>query len=92
MPARVRIEPGDIHPDAAARRMGLTRAEFEAALSRLLARGFPRADPDTGMYDLAAIDTWRRRRHPEIFNLTASGDPRDAKALMAERIARIGGG
>lgn len=42
----------------AARRLHLTLPEFERILPKLLARGFPRADPDIGNYDLKAIDAW----------------------------------
>lgn len=91
MPARFRIEPGDISPDAAARRMGLTRAEFDAVLPRLLSRGFPLADRDTGMFDLDAIDAWRRRRHPGLFPtagaLTSAPADRDVQGLVKARIA-----
>lgn len=91
MPARIRLDPGDISPDAAARRMGLTRAEFDSVLPRLLSRGFPLADRDTGMFDLDAIDAWRRRRHPGLFSaeptLTISSAERDVKGLIRSRIA-----
>lgn len=92
MPARARILPGDIHPDAAARRMGMTRPEFERVLPRLLSRGFPIADPDTGMFDLDAIDRWRHRRNPHLFPdepqlTTASLVPNDASGVVKARLA-----
>src|SRR4051812_23347528 len=65
-----RVIPRDIPRDAAARRMGLTGAEFQAALPSLIARGFPDADPTTGLYDLEAIDAWARARNPHLFGLT----------------------
>jgi hypothetical protein len=51
---RFRIEPRDVPLEVAARRLGKTRAELEAMLPDLLARGFPQADPITGNFDLAA--------------------------------------
>ncbi len=72
---RFRVEPGDVPAEKAARRLHLTPAAFEACKVRLFMRGFPRPDPDTGMYDLDAIDQWRRRRHPSLFSdLTAGGE------------------
>ena len=49
---RFRIQPRDVPLEVAARRLGKTRAEFEAVLPDLLARGFPQADPTTGYFDL----------------------------------------
>jgi hypothetical protein len=60
---RYRVDPGDVPPEKAARRLHLTLADFNSVLPNLLKRGFPAADPDTGMYDLEAIDLWRRSRH-----------------------------
>jgi hypothetical protein len=60
---RYRVEPADIPPEKAARRLHLTPAQFAEMLPQLLARGFPPADETTGMYDLEAIDAWRRARH-----------------------------
>ena len=95
MPARARIEPGDIPPNAAAKRMGMTLAEFETVLPRLLSRGFPAADRDTGMFDLDAIDAWRRRRNPHLFplevpSLTPGLVTSDAQAIVAERLRGMG--
>ncbi|XYD07771.1 hypothetical protein R1A27_22200 [Methylobacterium sp. NMS12] len=30
-------------------------------------QGFPRPDPDTGMYCLEAVDRWRLQRYPALF-------------------------
>jgi hypothetical protein len=60
---RYRVDPADVPPEKAARRLHLTLKQFNEALPNLLKRGFPAADPDTGMYDLEAIDRWRRSRH-----------------------------
>jgi hypothetical protein len=51
---RFRVEPRDVPPDMAARRLGQTLAEFEVVLPNLLARGFPEPDRDTGNFDLDA--------------------------------------
>jgi hypothetical protein len=57
---RFRIDPGDVPPEKAARRLHLTLAEFTEKLAKLRQRGFPSPDPTTGMFDLDAIDQWRR--------------------------------
>ncbi len=64
---RFRVEPGDIPAEKVARRLHLTPAQFDAVRPRLFMRGFPRPDPDTGMYCLEAIDRWRHLRHPSLF-------------------------
>jgi len=53
---RFPVEPRDVPPAKAARRLHLTEAQFNEKLPDLHRRGFPRADPTTGMYDLKAID------------------------------------
>ncbi len=67
---RFRVDPGDVPPEKAARRLHLTIEKFNEVLPRLLARGFPPADPDTGNFDLDAIDQWRKLRTPALFALT----------------------
>jgi hypothetical protein len=42
------IEPRDVPAEWAAKRLGMTPADFALALPNLIARGFPQADPDTG--------------------------------------------
>lgn len=69
---RYRVDPGDVPVDKAARRLHLTPEQFAAALPDLLRRGFPAADPTTGMYDLDAIDLWRKARHAQLRALTAA--------------------
>lgn len=64
---RFSVEPRDIPVEKAARRLHLTCQQFEQVKDRLYARGFPRPDPDTGMYDLEAINRWCGRRHPTLF-------------------------
>lgn len=97
MALRYRVDPADVSPEKAARRLGLALSEFEARLPRLLSRGFPPPDPDTGNYDLEAIDRWRRRRHPHLFPeqhdvLTAPPVARDAADVVGARIARLKAG
>lgn len=96
---RYRVDPGDVPLEKAARRLHLTPDEFESKLPNLLARGFPPADPDTGMFDLDAIDLWRKRRHSAGFELTAAAsvaqhvvvDPMAERFLAAkERQAKNG--
>jgi hypothetical protein len=93
---RFRIEPGDVSADAAAKRLGLTLAEFEARKFALFDRGFPQPDVTTGQYDLEAIDRWRHSRHPHLFpehqGLTAQPVARDARHVVGERIARLARG
>lgn len=54
---RYRVDPGDVPAEKAARRLGLTLAEFNAVLPRLLSRGFPEANPTR------ATTTWMRSTH-----------------------------
>lgn len=89
MSVRFHVQPGDVPAVVAARRMGLTEAEFQRCRPLLEARGFPQPDPTTGKWDLDAIDEWRRRRHPQLF-LTQPEKARDAPALITERLARLG--
>lgn len=88
MSLRFRIEPRDAPEHVAARRMGLVEARFTEMLPALFARGFPRPDTTTGLYDLDAIDEWRRRRHPELF-LVATEGARDARAVVRDRLERM---
>lgn len=85
---RFHVDPRDVPAHAAARRLGLTEAEFRRQLPLLEARGFPPADPTTGNFDLDAIDEWRKRRHPRLF-LTATEQARDARAVVGERLASL---
>lgn len=85
---RFRVEPGDVPPPIAARRLGKSEAEFEAVLPNLIARGFPKPDPDTGNFDLDAIDAWRRARHPHLF-LTEPPRARDARTVVSARLGEM---
>ncbi|WP_038367941.1 hypothetical protein [Bosea sp. UNC402CLCol] len=86
-PSQVRytVDPRDVPPVKAARRLHLTLSEFERILPRLLQRGFPRPDPDTGNYDLKAVDQWMDNRS----TLTPANQPRDAREVTAERLAEL---
>jgi hypothetical protein len=84
---RHRVDPGDVPPEKAARRMHLTLARFEEVLPDLLARGFPAADQTTGMFDLEAIDLWRKNRHRAESGLTATPVARNARDVVRARLA-----
>ena len=86
---RFRIEPRDVPLEVAARRLGKTRAELEAVLPDLLARGFPQADPTTGNFDLAAIDRWCDARYPHLFGGGGAMQARDARDVVRDRLARL---
>jgi hypothetical protein len=92
---RFSVEPRDIPPEKAARRLHLTLAEFTAKLPALMDRGFPGPDPTTGMFDLEAIDLWRHGRHAHLFAsraLTTTPRPRDSDEIIDERLRRLAGG
>ncbi len=84
---------GDVPAERAAKRLGLSLAAFAEMLPALLQRGFPPADPTTGMFDLEAIDRWRHLRHARLFpELTASRAARDAGSVVAERVEAMARG
>jgi hypothetical protein len=86
---RHRVDPGDVPADKAARRMGLNVTEFETLLPNLLSRGFPCADTTTGLYDLDAIDAWRKRRNNHLFEqqtIANAPSAHEAKALIKARL------
>jgi hypothetical protein len=60
---RYRVDPRDVPPEKTARRLHLTLIRFNELLPNLIKRGFPEPDPDTGMFDLDAVDLWRESRH-----------------------------
>lgn len=83
------VDPRDVPPEKAARRLGLTLERFAEVLPRLLQRGFPPSDPDTGFYDLDAIDDWRAARHKRILH---SNQPSvQSSGLVSARLERMGG-
>lgn len=80
---------GDGAASEAARMMGLSAAEFDAALPRLLSRQFPQPDSTTGKFDLDAIAEWRRRRHPRLFTapLAIVSSVSEANEIARRRLA-----
>jgi hypothetical protein len=82
---RFKVEPRDIPPAKAARRLHLSLDEFRAKLPELISRGFPPADPTTGMFYMPAIDQWMASR----FKLTVDSPSRNDRSLIDERIARL---
>lgn len=85
---RFRVEPRDVPASEAAKRLGMTFADFNARLANLIARGFPKADPDTGNFDLHAIDKWCDARHSHLFG-GVNMQARDAGAVVDDRIAAM---
>jgi hypothetical protein len=83
------VSPRDVPPEKAARRLHLTLAQFQVALPELQARGFPKPDPTTGMYDLVAIDRWMDARSGLGPGLTAGTTPRNAHEVFSAREARL---
>ena len=83
---RFRVEPRDVPEYAAARRLGLSVERFAEVRSRLFARGFPQPDPDTGNYDLDAIDQWRKLRNRRLFDLVGEPAALDASTVVRARI------
>jgi hypothetical protein len=86
---KFRVTPRDIPAEHAARRLGKTLAEFQAILGRLIARGFPPPDVDTGNFDLVAIDHWCDSRHVHLFGGGVEMRARDARAVARGRIAKL---
>ncbi|MEH2508647.1 hypothetical protein V1291_000001 [Nitrobacteraceae bacterium AZCC 1564] len=80
---------GDGAPAEAARRLGLSLAQFETCKHGLFDRGFPKPDITTGNYDLDAIDQWRKLRHKHLFGpaptLTPPTKARDAREKFGAR-------
>jgi hypothetical protein len=91
MSRRFHIEPGDVPADCAAKRLGMTLEAFTTKLPNLIARGFPKPDPDTHNFDLDAIDAWRRLRHPHLFAGRGEFGARDASTVVQERLAALRG-
>jgi hypothetical protein len=82
---RFKIDPRDVPPSKAARRLHLTLDEFRQKLAELELRGFPRADPTTGNYYLPAIDQWMAFRT----GLTTPDRSQNDQVVINERIARL---
>jgi hypothetical protein len=86
---RYHVEPRDVPPAKAARRLHLTVAEFNRLKDDLLARGFPRPDPTTGNYDLKAIDAWQDARSGLSAPVMEEPALRDPGNGFDERAARL---
>lgn len=85
-------KPRDLPTTEAARRLGIDLEEFNAKLPNLLGRGFPPADPDTGLYDMVAVERWCDARHPHLFGGEAAMQARDASTIAKDRIAKMRSG
>jgi hypothetical protein len=85
-PIRFKIEPRDVPPSKAARRLHLTLEDFRLKLPELRKRGFPTPDPTTGMFFLPAIDKWMEER----YGLTPNAGPKDDSEID-RRLARAWG-
>lgn len=86
---RFKVEPRDVPAEAAARRLGMKVEDFDVALPNLVARGFPQRDPDTGNFDLKAVDRWCDARNPHLFGMPVAMDARDASSVVSDRIAAM---
>jgi hypothetical protein len=86
---RIRIEPRDVPAEYAARRLGRLLVEFNTLLPNLIARGFPRPDPDTGNFDMVAIDRWCDIRHRHLFGEGTDMLARDASTVAKDSIAKM---
>jgi len=64
---RFRLDPVYAPPEKIARLMSLTPAQFANCCPRLYARGFPVPDETTGMYDIEAVQRWRKRQRPDLY-------------------------
>ena len=86
---RYSVAPRDVPPQKAARRLHLTLDQFDLLREDLFARGFPRPDPTTGMYDLVAIDGWMDARCKGLTPTTLS---RNAQEVFSDRARRLANG
>jgi hypothetical protein len=86
MPMKFHIKPRDVPPKVAARHLGKELVEFDKILPKLIARGFPKPDPDTGYFDIVAIDRWCDARHAHLFEGNPGMMARDASRVVAGRI------
>jgi hypothetical protein len=82
---RFKVEPLDVPPAKAARRLHLTLEQFRDKLPELSSRGFPSPDPTTGNYYLPAIDRWMARR----FEPSACDSSKNDRDIISSRIARL---
>ena len=78
---RYNVDPRDAPAGMAARRLGLTAGTFRDKTPELYARGFLRPDETTGLYDLDAVDEWRR----QLF-VSATEQARDSRVVARNRL------
>jgi hypothetical protein len=90
--SRFRIDPRDVPQEAIAWRIGLTEQQFIARYPNLKERGFPAPDPDTGLYDMPAVDRWCDARNPHLFGGDGVMQARDARMVAKERIEKMKAG
>ena len=78
--ARPRFElvPRGLTNNEVAHYLGLSATKFSAIKPKLLARGFPTPDPDTGRTDLKAVDSWWDTQSSLVSISGARVDPRKA--------------
>ena len=86
---RFSVDPRDIPPEVAARRLGLTYPQFQEKLPALLARGFPPPDETTGHFCLEAVDAWRLRRYPHLFPTCTVEAPKTDRETARARIEKM---
>jgi hypothetical protein len=80
------VRPRDVPAEIAARRLGTSLFDFKVKLPSLLARGFPKPDPDTANFDPSAIERWCDYRHPHLFDADPSGYAQHAEHVASDRI------
>ena len=86
---RHRVDPRDVPAAKAARRLGLTLAQFDLVKPDLFARGFPMPDPTTGLFDLKAIEHWMNSRSKLGNHLTGPTLPRNAEEVFGDMARRL---
>jgi hypothetical protein len=84
---RYKVDPRLVPPQKAARYLHLTLHQFQDALPSLIARGFPRACPVIGHFDLAAINHWLDLQSG-VERPSPEADAVDLEKTILERIAR----
>jgi hypothetical protein len=86
---RFHVQPRCVPAQVAARRLGLTLAQFEGALDAMRELGFPLPDPVTGNYDLEAIDRYVERRNPELFGAITASEAVTDHGVIRNRLAAL---
>lgn len=88
---RFRLDPAYASPEKIARLLCLTPAQFSTCCPKLYARGFPVPDETTGMFDIEAVERWRKRQRPDLYpELTVRSDETikmPPRKSMGERFA-----